>query len=121
MLSVPIPRQTNNLVLQIRYYPLDFCKPVINITLSLASGVSTLMGEVKDKIRQAVIDQLREEGQQATEEDVLPPIVCITKDFKIEMMCRNDFPISKLAKGFTLAAIEREKTGDMEMKNLAAV
>lgn len=35
------------------------------------------------------------------------PIICITKDNKVERMAKNDFEIRNLDKNFKLAALER--------------
>jgi len=56
VLSVPIPRQTTNLTYVIRYYPLSFVKPVVQITMSLPSGNATTMAEIREKVRQGVYD-----------------------------------------------------------------
>ena len=51
VLSVPIPRQTSNLMYTIRYYPLSFIKPIVQITLSLPSGSATTAEEIRDKVK----------------------------------------------------------------------
>ena len=109
MLSVPIPRQAQpNSTYNIKYYPLDFVLPVINITFALTNGPRTTVGEIKEKVRANVLEQYLEEGEQLTLDDVQPPIICIVKDCKIEMMARSDFELGLLDKGFKLVAIERE-------------
>ena len=56
-----------------------------------------------------MLDAALEEGEQVTIDDILPPIICVSKDFKIEMLARSDFEIGKLEKGFKLVALERQK------------
>ena len=51
VLSVPIPRQSNNSVYRITYYPLSFVKPVVQITFALPSGDRTTVSEIKEKVR----------------------------------------------------------------------
>ena len=53
VLSVPIPKQTTTSKLTIKYYPLDFSKPVLNITINLSSEKAQI-SEVKDKIKDGI-------------------------------------------------------------------
>ena len=69
------------------------------------------MGEIEEKVRQAILDQAIEEGENITIDDVAPPIICIVKDQKIEMMARNDFEVGRLERGFKVVALEREVHG----------
>ncbi len=41
------------------------------------------------------------------EKDLKPPIICIVKDKKIEMMAQQDFELRNLDKGFHFVAVER--------------
>ena len=109
VLSVPIPRQSNSQTsYTLKYYPLSFIKPVINITIALTDGDRTEMSDIKEKVKQAVIDQAREEGETIKPEEFTAPILCITKDNRIEMMARSEFTISMIERGFKLVALERE-------------
>ena len=83
----------------------------IQITMALPSGERTTVGEIKEKVRQAILDQANEEGENITIDDVAPPIICIVKDQKIEMMARNDFEVGRLERGFKVVALEREVHG----------
>ena len=55
-----------------------------------------------------MIDQAREEGETIKPEEFTAPILCITKDNRIEMMARSEFTISMIERGFKLVALERE-------------
>ena len=50
-------------MLSIRYHPLNFSKPVIDITIALQNGDNTTVGEIKEKVRQSVHQQAVEEGE----------------------------------------------------------
>ena len=112
VLSVPIPRQSTSFTSSytIRYYPMSFVKPVLQITIQLSQGERTNVGEIKEKVKQAIIDQARDDGVQLDPDSVLPPIICISKDNKIEIMARSDFEIASLERGYKLVALEREPT-----------
>jgi len=52
VLSVPIPRQSNSQTsYTLKYYPLSFIKPVINITIALTDGDRTEMSDIKEKVK----------------------------------------------------------------------
>jgi len=51
VLSVPIPRQTTSSTITVRYYPLSFVQPVIQLTFALPSGDRTTCQEIKEKVR----------------------------------------------------------------------
>lgn len=106
VLSVPIPKTTYTAKLNIKYYPLDFSKPVLNIALTLSSERAQI-SEVKEKVKDAVAQYLREEGEDPDE--ALPPIVCISKDKKVEQMAQSKIILSEIEKGYSLVALEREK------------
>ena len=63
VLSVPIPRQASNITHVIRYYPLSFVKPVIQITMSLSSGNATTVGEIREKVKQGIYQQAIDDGE----------------------------------------------------------
>ena len=107
VLSVPIPRQSNSSTYTIKYYPLSFVKPVVQVTLALAAGDRTTTGEIKEKVRQSLYDQAIKDGEDVTLDDIKAPIICISKDKKIEMMAKTDFQLGHLDKGYHLVAIER--------------
>ena len=77
----------------------------------MASGDRATVGEIKEKVKQAVLDQALEEGENITLDDLAAPIICIVKDQKVEMMARNDFEIGRLERGFKIVALEREVHG----------
>ena len=52
-------------------------------------------------------DQAKKDGEDVTLDDVKPPIICIVKDKKIEIMARSDIELSHLEKGYHLVALER--------------
>ena len=56
VLSVPIPRQSTLSTMQIRYYPLNFLKPVIQVTIALTNGERTTVGDIKELVRQSIHD-----------------------------------------------------------------
>ena len=56
VLSVPIPKKTYTQSITIKYYPLNFAKPVLYVKVQLSSDKSTVQ-ELKDKVREAVIQQ----------------------------------------------------------------
>ena len=120
VLSVPIPRTAGKSTFQIKYYPLSFVKPVIQITLAVSAGDRTTMSEIKEKVRISVLAQAQKEGENVEIDDILPPIICIVKDSKIEMMARNDFEIGRLERGYKIVAIERQKH-DKDTSKLAPV
>ena len=91
VLSVPIPRQSTVSTMQIKYYPLNFLKPVLLVTLALTSGDRTTVSDIKEKVRQSVLEQALAEGESCSIDDIQPPIICITKDQRVEMMARSDF------------------------------
>ena len=53
VLSVPIPKQSQNLTKIIEYYPLSFVKPVLRIRLAVSSENATA-NELKQKVREAI-------------------------------------------------------------------
>ena len=61
--SLPIPRGTSSSTYSIKYYPLSFVKPVIQVNLSLASGDRTQVSELKEKVRQSIYDQAVKDGE----------------------------------------------------------
>jgi len=56
--------------MQIRFYPLNFNRPVIEITIALQNKERTTVGEIKEKVRQSVHQQAVEEGETSTLDDV---------------------------------------------------
>lgn len=70
VLSVPIPRQATLSTLQIKYYPLNFLKPVIMVTLALNNGERTTVSDIKEKVRQSILDQALAEGDSCTLDDI---------------------------------------------------
>ena len=109
VMSLPVPRQqTSQSTMQIRFYPINFNKPVIEVTIALQNKERTTVGEIKEKVRQSVHHQAVAEGENVTLDDVQMPIICIVKDLKIEMMAKSDFEIGNLSSGFKLVALERE-------------
>lgn len=58
VLSVPIPRQSSNnsTSYTLKYYPLSFSKAVLQITIQLSQGERTNVGEIKEKVKQAILD-----------------------------------------------------------------
>ena len=42
--------------MQIRYYPLNFLKPVIQVTIALTNGDRTTVSDIKEKVRQSILD-----------------------------------------------------------------
>ena len=108
VLSVPIPRQATLSTMQVRYYPLNFLKPVIQVTLALTNGERTTISDIKEKVRQSILDQALAEGDSCTLDDIQPPIICIARDNRIEMLARSDFCIGNLESGFKLVALERQ-------------
>ena len=53
VLSVPIPKQSQNLTKTIEYYPLSFVKPVLRIRVSVSSEHATA-NELKQKVKEAI-------------------------------------------------------------------
>ena len=56
VLSVPIPRQSSSSTYTIKYYPLSFVQPVLEVTMALPSGDRTTVGEIKDKVRATLLE-----------------------------------------------------------------
>ena len=104
---MPIPRQTSASTLTIKYYPLSFVKPVISVTFALAAGDRTTCAEIKERVRQSILDQALEEGEQVTLDDIHPPIICIAKDSRVERMAKSDTQLCDLEKGYRFVAVER--------------
>ena len=67
-----------------------------------------------------MLEQAIEEGNNVTIDDIAAPIICVVKDYKIEMMARSDFELGKLERGFKLVALERESHGD-DTRRLVAI
>ena len=42
--------------MQIKYYPLNFLKPVILVTIALTNGDRTKVSDIKEKVRQSILD-----------------------------------------------------------------
>lgn len=105
--------------MEVKYYPLSFVRPVLSITLNLSSERATI-NEVKDKMRQAIYQNMLAEGEEVKLEDVQYPIICVSKDNKIEMMARSDFEINCLDRGYKLVALERQQH-DLEMSKIIPV
>ena len=121
VLSVPIPRSSQQSVFQIKYYPLSFVKPVIQLTIALSNGERTNVADIKEKVRQSVYDQAVQEGENVTIDDILIPIICIAKDNKVESMAKNDFEIRNLDKSYKLVALERPPHDTDNIKKYMAV
>ena len=107
VLSVPIPRQSNSSTYSIKFYPLSFVRPVIELTMALPSGDRTTIGEMKDKVRSGLLEVAQENNEDVTIDDISAPIICVVRDNQIHMMARNDFEIGRVDRGFKLVAIER--------------
>ena len=54
VLSVPIPKQSITNKISIKYYPLNFAKPILNVTIQLSSDRATI-SELKEKIKDAIL------------------------------------------------------------------
>ena len=90
----------------IKYYPLDFAKPVISVTMALSSDKAQV-SEVKEKVKEALVQYAQENGEDPTK--CAAPIICISKDKKIEEMAQSKVQLSRIEKGYEFVAIEREQ------------
>ena len=80
---------------------------MLQITIALTNGERTTVSDIKEKVRQSILEQALAEGESCSIDDIQPPIICITKDQRIEMMARSDFTIGNLVSGFNFVALER--------------
>ena len=78
------------------------------MTLALNNGERTTVSDIKEKVRQSILEQALAEGDSCSLEDIQPPIICIARDQRIESLARSDFCIGNLESGFKLVALERQ-------------